>query len=76
MNDKEWMQRWSDLRMAAVTGLIDASIGEIDHLMMDMQPASLNARAGKTLSERERGTARTDLLREKMAEMPDALIEI
>lgn len=76
MSDKEWMQRWSDLRIAAVTGLIDASLSEIDQLMMDMQPSSLNAKAGKSLSERERGTARADLLREKMAEMPDSLIEI
>ena len=76
MSDKEWMQRWSDLRMAAVTGLIDASISEVDQLMMDMQPSSLNVKAGKTLSERERGTARADLLRKKMADMPDALIEI
>lgn len=76
MPDKEWMQRWSDLRLAAVMGLINASIGETDRLMMDMQSASLNARAGKTLSERERGTMRADILREKMAAMPDALIEI
>ncbi len=76
MGDKEWMQRWSDLRLAAVMGLIDASIGAVDRLMMDMQPSSLNARIGKSLSERERGTARADLLREKMSEMPDALTEI
>jgi len=76
MGDKEWMQRWSDLRLAAVTGLIDASIGDIDRMMMDLQPSSLNASISKTLSERERGTARADLLRKKMADMPDALIEI
>ena len=76
MGDKEWMQRWSDLRLAAVMGLIDASVGEVDRLMMDLQPSSLNAQVGKTLSDRERGTARADLLREKMADMPDALIEI
>ncbi len=76
MNDKEWMQRWSDLRLSAVIGLIDAPLSEIDRLMMDLQPASLNAQIGKALSERERGTARADILREKMAGMPDALIEI
>lgn len=75
MNDKEWMQRWSDLRLAAVMGLIDGSLMDIDRLMMDLQPASLNARVGKTLTERERGTARADILRKKMAEMPDSLIE-
>ncbi len=75
MNDREWMQRWSDLRLAAVLGLIDASLTEIDRLMMDLQPASLNARAGKELSERERGTARADILRKKISAMPDAFIE-
>ena len=76
MNDKEWMQRWSDLRLASVMGLIDGPLAKIDRLMMDLQPHSLNASVGKTLSERERGAARADILREKMKEMPDALIEI
>lgn len=76
MNDKEWMQRWSDLRLAAVLGLVDASLMDIDRMMMDLQPASLNAQAGKSLSERERGTVRADMLREKMACIPDALHEI
>ena len=76
MHDKEWMQRWSDLRLAAVLGLIDASLTKIDRLMMDLQPASLNARAGKELSERERGTVRADILRKEISAMPDAFIEI
>ncbi|MBQ2955639.1 MAG: ATP--guanido phosphotransferase [Clostridia bacterium] len=76
MSDKEWMQRWSDLRLAAVIGLIDGSIAEIDRLMMDLQPHSLNASVGKSLSERERGTLRADILRSKMTEMPNALVEI
>ena len=76
MSDKEWMQRWSDLRLAAVIGLIDASLMDIDRLMMDLQPSSLNASVGKTLSERERGTMRADILRDKLTAMPDSLIEI
>jgi len=76
MNDKEWMQRWSDLRLAAVMGLIEGSTAKIDRLMMELQQHSLNAVAGKTLSERERGAMRADILREKMKEMPDALFEI
>ncbi len=76
MNDKEWLQRWSDLRLAAVMGLIDAPLMEVDRLMMDLQAASLNAQTQKTLTERERGTVRADILREKMTRMPDALIEI
>ncbi len=76
MGDKEWMQRWSDLRLAAVMGLIDGSLTDIDRLMMELQPNSLNTTVGKVLSERERGTARADILRRKMAQMPDSLIEI
>lgn len=76
MNDKEWMQRWSDLRLAVVLGLVDASLMDTDRMMMDLQPASLNAQAGKTLTERERGTLRADMLREKMTAIPDALHEI
>lgn len=76
MNDREWMQRWSDLRLAAAMGLIDGSIPEIDRLMMELQTHSLNADAGKKLSERERGAARADILREKVKEMPDSLVEI
>lgn len=76
MNDKEWMQRWSDLRLAAVIGLIDAPLMDVDRLMMDLQASSLNARTGKTLTERERGTVRADILREKLMSMPDALTEI
>ncbi len=75
MNDKEWMQRWSDLRLSTVIGLVDVSLMEIDRLMMDLQPASLNVEAGKVLSDRERGTARADLLRAKMARIPDAIRE-
>lgn len=75
MNEKEFMQRWSDLRLAAVMGLISASLHEIDRLMMDLQTSSLNAASGKTLSDRERFTLRSDILRERMRSMPDALHE-
>jgi len=76
INNKEWMQRWSDLRLSAVFGLLDASLSEIDHLMMDLQPSSLNSRVGKTLSERESSTLRADILRKKLSAMPDTFIEI
>ncbi len=76
MTDKEWMQRWSDLRLAVVMGLIDASLTDVDRLMMELQPNSLNTMVGKMLSERERGTVRADILRKKIKHMPDALIEI
>ncbi len=74
--DKEWMQRWSDLRLAVVMGLIDASLTDVDRVMMDLQPNSLNTMVGKAMSERERGIVRADILRRKMKHMPDTLIEI
>ncbi len=73
---KEWMQRWSDLRLAAVAGLVDAPLTEIDRMRTDLQNASMDAQAGKTLSDRERDAARAEILRKKMAEMEDALSEI
>lgn len=76
VNDKEWMLRWSDLRLAAVLGLINASITEIDRMMMDLQSSSLNAMVGKQLTEREKETLRADILRDKMTGIPDALREI
>jgi protein arginine kinase len=76
IGQKEWMQRWSDLRLAAVMGMIDASLSDIDRLMMELQPNSLNATVGKALSEREQNILRADILRKKLAHMPDALIEV
>ena len=76
IGQKEWMQRWSDLRLAAVMGMIDASLSDIDRLMMELQPNSLNATVGKVLSEREQNIMRADILRKKLAHMPDALIEV
>lgn len=76
MNDKEWMQRWSDLRLAAILGLIDVSMTDIDQMMMDMQNASLNAMTGKKLTDRERDTLRADMLRDRMLNIPDTIHEI
>lgn len=76
MNDREWMQRWSDLRLASILGLVEAPLTDIDRMMMDLQSASLNTRAGKPLSERERDTVRADILREKMTGIPDGIHEI
>lgn len=76
IGQKEWMQKWSDLRLAAVMGMIDAPLNDIDRLMMELQPNSLNTKVGKVLSEREQSIMRADILRKKLAQMPDALIEV
>lgn len=52
---REFMELVSYVRLGCACGLIDANIQAIDELMIDMQPATLNASQGKdfTVSERE-----------------------
>lgn len=63
MGEKEFMRLFSDLRLAAATGVIDCSIGEIDRLLENMQPASLSHAAGKPLTDRERMHLRAEGIR-------------
>lgn len=69
MNLSEFMQRYSDMRLAAGMGLIDAPLSTVDRLMMDLQPASLNVRAERELTERERDMLRADILRAQLKEI-------
>lgn len=69
MGQKEFMQRYSDMRLAASLKLIDASLSEIDHMMMDLQNASLCVRAGHEMNDRQRDKLRADLLRAKLKEI-------
>ncbi len=64
MNSQEFMQRYSDLRLLAAMGVVDADLTELDQLMMDLQPGSLGVRAGDDLGETEQSAMRADLLRE------------
>lgn len=66
MNDREWMRRYSDLRLAASMKLIDAALDEIDALMVLLQPASLNILAGRQLASGERDAFRAEKLRAEM----------
>ena len=63
MDGREFMQRYSDLRVLAAMGVVNADLTKLDQLMMDLQPGTLNVRAGETLSEQARRAMRADLLR-------------
>lgn len=67
MDEKEFMKLYSDLRLSASTGLIDAPIAGIDQLMKDMQPGSLSVLSGNTLSERDRLILRASEVRARLS---------
>ncbi len=64
MSSAEFMQRYSDLRLLLAMGIVEGSLTGLDQLMMDLQPGSLNVRAGQPLSDAEQNVLRADLLRE------------
>jgi protein arginine kinase len=69
MDSTELMKRYSDLRLAASLGIIKLRLIELDRLMMDMQPASLNVSSGKDLNDREQKEYRAEALRKRISEM-------
>ena len=69
MSSREFMRRYSDVRFAASMGYLPIAQGELDQLMMDMQPGTLAARAGKLLSEREGEILRAEQLREELPKL-------
>ena len=72
MSGKEFMRRYSDIRFAASMGYLSIPQGELDQLMMEMQPGSLAHKAGRLLSEREAEILRAERLAE---ELPKLVIE-
>ena len=64
MDGAEFMQRYSDLRTLGAMGIVNADLSALDQLMMDLQPGSLNVRAGGNLSEHGQRTLRAELLRQ------------
>lgn len=66
MGAVEFMQRYSDLRMAVSMDMVDAHLSEVDSMMMDLQNASLNMEAQRDMSDRERDILRADRLRERI----------
>lgn len=66
LGTKEFMQLASRVRMGAVGGLLSVDPKLLNELMVSMQPASLNAQAGKTLDARERDALRAKIVRERL----------
>lgn len=66
LTTKELMENLSLVRLGSVAGKINVPIEVINELMISMQPASINARAGQRLDERERDTVRATEVRNKL----------
>ena len=60
------MENLSLVRLGSVAGKINVPIERINELMISMQPASINARAGQKLPEQERDTVRASEVRAKL----------
>lgn len=66
LSTKELMENLSLVRLGSVSGKINVPIESINELMISMQPASINARAGQTLPEQERDTVRATEVRNRL----------
>lgn len=66
LDTREFMELISRVRFGAVGGLLPLDAKVPNALMIAMQPATLNARAGKNLSARERDELRAKLVREAL----------
>ncbi len=66
LDTREFMELISRVRFGAVGGLLPLDAKVPNALMIAMQPANLNARAGKNLSARERDELRAKLVREAL----------
>ena len=66
LNTNEFMNLISKLRFGAVTGMIKTDLKTINELMVSMQPATINAYAGRVLSADERDIERAKIVRERI----------
>lgn len=66
LGTKEFMQLASRVRMGAVGGMLSVDPKTLNELMVSLQPASLNAQAGKSLDARERDALRAKIVRERL----------
>lgn len=66
MSCEEFMQLSSLVRLGAAEGLLDVSLEALSELTVDMQPATINAREGKTLDASERDAIRAKAVREAL----------
>lgn len=67
LSTREALERFSDLRLGIETGLFDAlDLPRVDALLFRIQPAFLQAQAGRELSPEERDIYRAQWVREKL----------
>ena len=66
LSTKEFMSLISKVRLGAVLGMIKTDLKTINELMVSMQPATINAFVGKTLSLEERDVERAQIVRERL----------
>ena len=66
LSTKEFMSLISKVRLGAVLGMIKTDLKTINELMVSMQPATINAFVGKTLSLEERDVEREKIVRERL----------
>ena len=66
LDTKEFMELISKVRLGAVSGVLNVDRKVIDELMVSMQPATINAQVGKTLTTRERDMERAKMVRERL----------
>lgn len=66
LSTKELMENLSFVRLGSVTGKINIPIETVNELMVSMQPATINARAGQKLPTQERDAIRASEVRNKL----------
>ncbi len=67
LSGEEFMQLASLVRLGAAQGVIDVSMEKLSELMVDMQPATINAREGKNLDAAQRDELRAKAVREALS---------
>lgn len=67
LNTKELMENLSLVRLGSVSGKINLPIETVNELMVSMQPATINARAGQRLPTQERDAIRATEVRNKLS---------
>lgn len=66
LSGEEFMQLASLVRLGAAQGMIEVSMEKLNELMVDMQPATINAREGKNLDASQRDELRAKAVREAL----------
>ncbi len=66
LNTKELMENLSLVRLGTVSGKLNVPLETVNELMVSMQPATINARAGQRLPEQERDAVRAKEVRLKL----------